>query len=1405
MTSLYLEQLYDLHVLLNVAFSRQGGVDVFMGWLRKNTNVQFAALFVDAEGKNSLRLLASTETKLVTSVVNTQEPWAWLVEHGCSFGKEKQEQLPLIFGGQAFGAFLFTSTARGKKRTDEKRLLELALASLTPVIQNHILPHTSLHENHERDRVISELLAEERYRMLVERMPIAMYLDQPDEHGACLYMSSKIMDLVGHSSQQFLDDHFLWNELIHAEDYPLAIATIAETIKNGEAIAEYRMVARDGRIVWVRDTSVLIRNESGAPQYIQGFLEDITERRNAEEELKVNERRFRALIENGLDYISLLDVNGNLLWESPSTSNMLGYQYNEFLGRNLFEIIHPDDQKWTLQYFSEMISQPGSRRTGIFQMRRSDGTWRWAEAIASNFLHDSAVGALIINYRDITERKQAEDSLRESEEKYRTFLEQLPAVVYVDVLDGRGTTIFVSPQVEEIFGVTVGEWLKSDLDTWAALLHPEDRQMALEEYKKLSQPMQEYDLECRIIRPDKRLAWIQDKGKVLQNSSGQLYLHGVMVDITERKLHEREFHAEAMLAQALGETLELSPLLERLLDAARHAIPAADKGSTLLVETDGSLRIHALSGYVDERLSGLTFSNRSGYAVRVAKEKKPMLFSNVRTDPELRYDGDIEDAKGIHSAVVAPMLIQDRLVGVLSLDSKAKDAFTDADLRLLVKFATSAALIVERARLFDDTQKRLAELSVLHQSSQSLLVSGFDADATYASLHDAVAKVLPCDAFVVVLEDVAEGDYHAVYRFDRGKQYQSARVPRGSGLSGQVISEGKTLLVRDYHERQDVQAVHFGHQEHVHSILAIPLKRGGRTFGMISAQSYEIGVYGESHREVLETIAAQFASSIEIARLFEETQRRLRELEILQTVSAALRQAHTIQEMLPIFVKNAARAVGAQVGSIYLREESSGDWVSHGWVTAEGNWTQSPLELRHKPGEGVTGMVGERGEAYVIEDWRTDPHVMALSGEADDLSALYSGISLPFHAEHEIVGVMHIWYGERHVFLENEKHLLTAIANMAGNALHRAHLHEETKLQLKRLTVLRDIDRIIASSFDLNTTLSILLSHATEQLNVDAANILLFNPHTQMLEHAAGRGFRTNRQAQLKLRLGESLAGRAATERKVIMVPVLDDLRESINKSELLKDEDFYAYYAHPLITKGEIKGVMEVFHRAPLNASLDWLSFFETLAGQAAIAIDNSHLFENLERSSLELILAYDKTIEGWSKALDLRDRETEGHTRRVTDLTLKLAEQFNLSHADIVHLQRGSLLHDIGKIGIPDHILLKPGNLTDEEWFIMRQHPQFAYNMLASVQYLKPALDIPYCHHEKWDGSGYPRGLKGEQIPLFARIFAVADVWDALTSHRPYRLAWSKEQVLEYIRSQSGIHFDPKVVDAFFKVIGK
>ena len=234
------------------------------------------------------------------------------------------------------------------------------------------------------------------------------------------------------------------------------------------------------------------------------------------------------------------------------------------------------------------------------------------------------------------------------------------------------------------------------------------------------------------------------------------------------------------------------------------------------------------------------------------------------------------------------------------------------------------------------------------------------------------------------------------------------------------------------------------------------------------------------------------------------------------------------------------------------------------------------------------------------------------------------------------------------------------------------------------------------------------------------------------------------------------------------------------------------------------------------LSFSLDLLSSIVFLGGSifvflvmrlTRVTIKNieeskDHLREAndaLFAKNTELVIAYDSTIAGWGKALDLRDKETEDHTRRVTEMTLHTARIYGMNEEELVHVRRGALLHDIGKMGVPDSILLKEETLTPEEKKIMHNHPQNAYNILKPIAYLRPALDIPFCHHEKWDGSGYPRGLKGEQIPLAARIFALSDIWDALISERRYRKAWPRDKVEEYIRSQAGRHFDPNLVDLF------
>lgn len=363
-------------------------------------------------------------------------------------------------------------------------------------------------------------------------------------------------------------------------------------------------------------------------------------------------------------------------------------------------------------------------------------------------------------------------------------------------------------------------------------------------------------------------------------------------------------------------------------------------------------------------------------------------------------------------------------------------------------------------------------------------------------------------------------------------------------------------------------------------------------------------------------------------------------------------------------------------------------------------------------------------------------------------------------------------------------------------------VEEKMNSQVHRLAALRDIDMAITASLDLRITLQIILDKVSSQLDIDAVALFLLNEHTQLLEYAAGRGFRKPLQKQMRLNLGDSLAGRTARERSVLIIPDLSQAPSLFSQNPMMAGEGFVTYYGVPLITKGMVKGILEIYQRSPLPSDPDWLGFLEALANQAAIAIDNARLFEDLQRSNAELILAYDNSLEGWSHALDMRDQETEGHSRRVTDMTMTLAQAMGMVGDELVHVYRGALLHDIGKMGIPDSILLKPGPLTPEEWVIMRQHPENAYKLLSPISHLRRALEIPYGHHEKWDGSGYPRGLKGEEIPLSARIFAVVDAWDALNSDRPYRKAWAKKEAFDYIRNQSGKSFDPAVVETFSRL---
>lgn len=536
-------------------------------------------------------------------------------------------------------------------------------------------------------------------------------------------------------------------------------------------------------------------------------------------------------------------------------------------------------------------------------------------------------------------------------------------------------------------------------------------------------------------------------------------------------------------------------------------------------------------------------------------------------------------------------------------------------------------------------------------------------------------------------------------------------------------------------------------------------------------------------------VGAVVGTAIDIS----ERKIRERQRESIATIANAVRTNITRREIAEITLKAFNDFLQVESVAVGFPDPS----VQHILLEFVTGTIKDRLDGQKLPMENsISGDVFRTGKPYLTNDLKNEKHFYT----KDLLETLNAAAWVPMVMDGAVIGIVIV--SSSRPIEQAEFNALIPIADMAASAIHRAKLADQMQQRLQQLTALRAINISIGASFDLHVTFNVLVNQIHTQLSVDAVCVLLVEPNTSLLRYAAGNGFRSPAIEQLSYWFGEGPAGRIALERHSQHIYDPGGLASYFNHREWLVGEDFVAYHAVPMVVKGEIKGVLETFHRAPYAPQPDFQQLLEALAMETAIAIDKTELLNKLQVSNQDLIIAYDKTIEGWARALELRDEETEGHTRRVAEYTMRLGQAYGITGAQLMHIRRGALLHDMGKIGIPDRILLKPTDLTPDEWKIMRTHPVLAHEMLSSIEFLRPALDIPYCHHEHWDGSGYPRGLTGEEIPVAARLFSVIDVWDALRHKRPYREAWSEERVIAHLKELAGRTLDPEIVRIFLEI---
>ena len=886
-----------------------------------------------------------------------------------------------------------------------------------------------------------------------------------------------------------------------------------------------------------------------------------------------------------------------------------------------------------------------------------------------------------------------------------------------------------------------------------------------------------------------------------QSKQAQGLLHKRPAALQILAENNRKIITNTELQEVLGLICES---IMRLLSVPKVAI--------LLYDLNDDAHVLAHRGLTEPgKLEGeFTRLARTGLGAADGEKQKIVIQGDISADdPVFGFFHLLEAAR---ASLKLPLAADEWHAGALLVWDVHPRAWEDDEISILRLFADQAAIALQKANLHEEIYSQGRENARLYEAEQQrtiFLAALQRLGIELATLHDersvldtlavrAATQMGNYDCAVVLIDPTEfSGVVSAQFGLPESANL-GAHISLSSPTLQSALTTGEPFFTTDI--QRDLPDLGPIYHPQAQAVFIYPMMWQTIAIGFIVLSSPATHIPSLEEITAFQLLAERAAAALDNARLFEETQHRAEELHArnlelarLYRASGPLISSVTLdtQAMAQAIVDTVWKEFGQANCSLVMVQEDSQELerlLVSGPYADQLNFGKLTLQ-----GPGLLPKAIRTGQVINVPDVSQSPDYLG------NWPAARSELTIPLKIGSGVIGAIDLQSKELNAFNASDEQLMTIFAERAALALSNTRLYEQTMRNLQRLTAFRTIDQAITSSMDLRVTLNILLDQVTTQLGVDAASILLYNTESQMLEYAAVRGFRSRKIEHTRLHLSEGNAGRVALERRPIQMIILPEMTETVISHQPFIGEQFLSYYGLPLIAKGQLRGVLEIMHRSVITPDQDWLDFLETLARQAAIALESVALFENLQRSNSELTLAYDAAIEGWSQALELRYTFQKGHAQRTSEITVRIGRALRVSEADLVHARRGALLHDIGEIAIPDNILNKKGALTEEEWTVVRRHPVYAFELLSPIRYLQLAADIPHCHHERWDGMGYPRGLVGEQIPFMARIFAVADTWDALISARPHRPPWTKEAARAHIRDQARKCFDPSIVETF------